>query len=253
MKKILLWAAALAAMTTTAAFAETAKEAAKPSWNVNMTAIEACSCPMFCQCYFATKPAAHATAQSADGHSHGGSEHFCRANMAWKVNKGTYGKTKLDGAKFWVASDLGDDFTDGTMKWAVVTFDPSVTKEQREGITTAFGHLFPVKWEQPMQVAADAPIEWTHTGDKAVAKIDGGKGGEIVLNAGKVNRNKSEPTVIHNLKYWGAPRHTGFVLMPSELEAWRGTNAFEFKDSNGFMITVDIASKDVAMAGGGGH
>ena len=38
---------------------------AKAEWAVNATAIEACSCPMFCQCYFNTKPAAHADAGRA--------------------------------------------------------------------------------------------------------------------------------------------------------------------------------------------
>ena len=28
-------------------------------WHFNGTAIEACSCPMFCQCYFNTEPASH--------------------------------------------------------------------------------------------------------------------------------------------------------------------------------------------------
>ena len=222
------------------------------SWSMNATIIEACSCPMFCQCYFATKPAGHAAA-SSDGHAHG-EEHFCRANNVFRVNKGFYGKTKLDGAKFWIAMDLGDDFTDGTMKWAVVTFDPSVTKDQREGIVKAVGGLYPVKWETPIQVADDLPIEWSHTGDKAVAKLDGGKAGEVVLNGGAVSRNKTAPVVINNLKYWGAPRHDGFVLMPNEIETYRlGSNAFEFKGTNGFMITVDIASKDLtagAMGGG---
>ncbi len=55
--------------------AEKAAAAASPSWSVNATAIEACSCPMFCQCYFNTKPAAH--------HDHGGeAKHYCRANLA---------------------------------------------------------------------------------------------------------------------------------------------------------------------------
>jgi hypothetical protein len=216
---------------------------ADPAWSMNATAIEACSCPMFCPCYFQTKPAAHA------GHEGHGAEHFCRANMAWKVNKGTYGTTKLDGAKFWLAMDLGDDFSDGTMKWAVAHFDPAVTKEQRDGIFAAVNGLFPVKWETPVQVGNDLPIEWSHTGDKAVAKLDGGKAGEMVLNGGAVNRNKTTPVVINNLKYWGAPRHDGFVLMPNEVEAYRlGSNAFEFKGTNGFMITVDISSKDVAAA-----
>ena len=185
-----------------------------------------------------------------DGH---GSEHFCRANNAFRVNKGMYGKTKLDGAKFWMAMDLGDDFSDGTFKWAIVTFDPSVTKEQREGITAIVtGHVYPFKWETPIQVADDLPIEWSHTGDKAVAKLDGGKAGEVVLNGGAVNRMQTTPVVINNLKYFGVPRHTGFVLMPNEIEAYRlGPNAFEFKNSNGFMITFDINSKDVAPKASG--
>jgi len=32
---------------------------AAPEWAANTTVIEACSCPMFCQCYFNTKPASH--------------------------------------------------------------------------------------------------------------------------------------------------------------------------------------------------
>ena len=49
--------------------------------------------------------------------------------------------------------------------------------------------------------------------------------------------------VIKNLKYWGVPRNDGFVLMPNEVEAWRdGEKKFEFKNTNGFMLTLDIAS-----------
>ena len=49
-----------------------------------------------------------------------------------------------------------------------------------------------------------------------------------------------------NLPYGGAPRNEGFVMMPNEVEAYRvGPNAFEFKNSNGFMVTMDITSKDV--------
>jgi hypothetical protein len=226
-------------------------QAPTPAWSMNATIIEACSCPMFCQCYFAPKPAAHAT-RASDGHDHGASEHFCRANNVFRVNQGMYGTTKLDGAKFWAAMDLGDDFSDGEMKWAVVTFDPAVTPAQREGIAAVLAHLYPVKWQSFEVAKQDLPIEWSHTGDKAVARLDGGKGGEVVLNGGNVLRNTATPVVIKNLKYWGAPRHDGFVLMPNEVEAYRlGPNAFEFKGTNGFMITFDITSKDVAAAGSG--
>ncbi len=41
-------------------------------WAINATAIEACSCPQFCMCYFGAHPAGHA--------EHGKTEHFCKYN-----------------------------------------------------------------------------------------------------------------------------------------------------------------------------
>jgi len=244
MRKLLL---ALGVLALLGVAATAMAEEKNPSWNMKATIIEACSCPMFCQCYFANEPAAHA------GHEGHGEEHFCRANNAFRVDKGKYGKTKLDGAKFWAAMDLGDNFTDGTMKWVVLHFDPEVTKEQRDGIVAILSHIYPVKWETPVAIGEDMPIEWSHEGNKAVAKLDGGKAGEVVLNGGAVSSNvNTGPTVIHNLKYWGVPRNDGFVLMTNEVEAYRlGPNAFEFKGTNGFMITFDISSKDVAASSGG--
>jgi hypothetical protein len=212
-----------------------------PAWHMNATIIEACSCPMFCQCYFNSKPAGPGCCSKPDDPLL--KTRFCRFNNAFKVNSGTHNGTKLDGAKFWVAGDLGAEFDDGEMDWAVLHFDPSVTKEQRTGITTALGKLYPVKWKS-FVIGADAPIEWTATKEHATAKLDGGKGGEVQL-ASSVNHNAAGPTVIQNLKYFGAPRNDGFVLMPNEIEAYRLTDkAFEYKGTNGFMITVDIASKD---------
>lgn len=217
-----------------------------PAWSMNATIIEACSCPMFCQCYFSSKPAGNMSHMSHGDMGKEEMEHYCRANNVFKVNKGSFGATKLDGAKFWLAMDLGDDFSDGTMKWLVVHFDPAVTKAQRDGIMAVLGHVYPVKWEQAPVMGADLPIEWTHTGDKAVARLDGGKAGEVILNGGVVNRDKQAPTVITNLHYWGAPRNDGFVLMPNEIETYRLTDkAFEFKGTNGFMITLDINANDV--------
>jgi hypothetical protein len=259
MKKRLLVTAILSAMALAApalagdmssSSSPSSAKASTPPWSMNATIIEACSCPMFCQCYFATKPAGHMT--HMEGHDM--EETYCRANNVFRVNKGYYGKTKLDGAKFWAAMDLGDDFSQGTMKWAVIHFDPAVTKEQRDGILTAVNNLYPVKWQTPVTVGEDMPIEWSHTGNKATAKLDGGKAGEVELNGDAVSHSKAGPVVIQNLKYWGAPRHDGFVLMTNDVEAYRlGPNAFEFKGTNGFMITVDISSKDVAANASGGN
>jgi hypothetical protein len=214
-------------------------------WAANMTAIEACSCPMFCQCYFNMEPASHpgCCPPGADPKS---APRYCRFNNAYRVNKGSFGSVKLDGAKFWAAGDLGGDFSKGEFGYVVVHFDPSVTPEQREGIKTAMGALYPVKWGS-FTVGADYPIEWSASRDHASAKLDGGKAAEVAL---KKNQGMSdEPIVIKNLKYWGAPRNDGFVLMANEVEAYRtGDKPYEFKGTNGFMITFDIGSKDAAPA-----
>lgn len=216
--------------------------AAEGEWSLNVTNIEACSCPMFCQCYFNDAPGAPPKGAEVKGHA----EHhkFCRFNMAQKVNHGRYGTVVLDGVKFWVSGDLGEHFE---MKWGFLTFDPAVTKEQREAISELFGKTFGAKWKKSAVVAKDAPISWEVTTAHADAKLDDGKAAEIhLVNNVDANTPKA-PTVITNLKYFNAPRNDGFLLMPSQLEAYRlSSNAFEYKGTNGFVVTYDINSGDFA-------
>lgn len=209
-------------------------------WAMNASIIEACSCPMFCQCYFNAEPARHSGNQGVHaGHESG---HYCRFNNAFKVNRGHAGATKLDGAKFWIAGDLGSDFSKGQMDWAVLTFDPSVTKAQRDGIATIMGKLYPVKWNS-FTIASDQPMSWKHSGNTAVAKLNDGKAAEVSLT--KFKGMTDEPVVIRNLPYWGTKRHDGFVMMPNTVEAYRlGDKPFEYKGTNGFMITFDMKATD---------
>jgi hypothetical protein len=104
------------------------------------------------------------------------------------------------------------------------------------------GKLFPVKWRSFK--TAEATIDkWYFDKDGAHALLDGGKTAEVKLV--RFKGLTDEPVVIRNLPYWGAKRNDGFVMMPNEVDAYRtGPNAFEFKGTNGFMITVDMNSKD---------
>lgn len=214
-----------------------ASRASSPAWAMNASVIEACSCTMFCQCYFNPRPTEHTQAAEHAGH---GTGHFCRFNNAYKVNRGHHGATKLDGATFWLAGDLGDEFSDGEMDWSVLHFAPEVSKAQRDAITDILGHLFPVRWKS-FEVGKDATIEWTASGDRAVARLDGGKAAEVALK--KFAGQGGEAVVIRNLPYWGARRNDGFVMMPNEVEAYKlGPKAYEYKGTNGFMITLDIDS-----------
>jgi hypothetical protein len=225
---------ALAATYVHEAIAHTQSTPAAPEWALNATIIEACSCTMFCPCYFSTVPS---------GHDHGTmSEHYCRFNMGYRVNEGRLGSVSLNGIKFWIAGDLGADFSKGA-EWAEITFEPSVTKEQRGAIATIVGHVYPVTWKS-FTVGADAPIDWNASNDRAEARLNGGRAAEVVLR--RLTGMTQEPVTITNLRYFGAPRNTGFVLMPNEIDAYRvGPRPFEYKGTNGFMITYDITSNDI--------
>ena len=228
-------------MATLVAIALLAVSAGHPSlsassaadWAINATAIEACSCPHFCMCYFNSHPAAH--------HEAGKTEHFCKFNNAYKVNKGHYGSTDLTGAKFWLSGDLGGDFSQGQMERALVTFDKAATPEQRQALGEILGHVFPVKWKSFQ--TAEGEIAWTFDKDQAHATLDGGKTAEIKLK--RFQGMTDEPAVLKNVKYWGTPRNDGFVMMPNELETYKGPNGYEFKGTNGFMLTFDMTSKDI--------
>jgi len=217
------------------------KSAKSPEWSMNASLIEACSCPMFCQCYFNGEPAVHPSHASGIHAGHEGG-HYCRFNIASKVNKGNYKGTNLAGVKYWISGDLGSNFGSGHTDWAVLTFDPSVTKEQREGIATIVGKVYPVKWES-FNVATDAPISWVASSNVATATLGSGQAAEITL--ARFQGMTDDPVVIKNLRYFGAPRNAGFIMMPNRVEAYRlGDKAFEFKGTNGFMITYDITSAD---------
>ena len=92
-----------------------ASQPTKPDFEMTASYIEACSCDMFCPCYFNSHSTMH------------GDKQFCRANLVLKVDKGYYQSTKLDGAKVWVSTDLGSNWSTGKDSWVVMTFDPSDT------------------------------------------------------------------------------------------------------------------------------
>ena len=240
-RKALLAASVLACLIAVALVSSRTTRAAAPAgteWAANTTVIEACSCPMFCQCYFGTSPAGH--------HDHAGAaaKHYCRANLAYRINKGHFGQTSLDGAKFWVATDLGGDFSKGQLDWGVLYFDKGLTKAQRDAVGVIMGHVFPVTWGSFTTAEGNIDV-WEYTKDAARATLDGGKSGEVKLH--RFQGMTNEPIVIKNLGYWGVPRHDGFVLMPNDVEAYRvGPKAFEFKGTNGFLITIDLTSNDFA-------
>ena len=207
-------------------------------WTVNTTIIDGCSCRMLCPCIFGSP----ATVGSAATHEHAG-HRSCYFNQAFRVNKGHYGKVRLDGLKFWFAGDKGD------AKTVELTFEPSATKEQRAAIRVFMSHFLPLKW-MSFTEGPDAKIDWKAEAVRAEAKLDGGKGAEVVLtrNPGATGEGT---TVIKNMSYFGSTRNDGFNIMPVEFIAYRRgpkPAPFEFRGTSGWTITIDMKSKDVVAA-----
>jgi hypothetical protein len=204
-------------------------------WAMNATIIDGCSCRLLCPCIFGSP----ATVGSAATHEHAG-HRSCYFNAAFRVNKGHHGKVRLDGLKFWFAGDKGDART------VELTFEPSATKEQREGIREFLSHFLPLHWESFTE-GPDATIEWKAEAVRAEAKLDGGKAAEVVLTryAGATGEGT---TVIRNMSYFAAARNDGFNILPVEHIAYRRgpkPAPFEFKGTSGWTITIDMNSKDV--------
>jgi hypothetical protein len=217
-------------------FSSAAQEkTSKPDFDMTASYIEACSCDMFCPCYFND----HSTNHMAMGEHHA-EEHFCRANLVLKVDKGTYKDVKLDGAKVWISTDLGSDWSTGKDSWLVVNFDPAVSKGQQAALADILGQLYPIPWQK--KGAGTAAFSWdvdTKTG-VAHAKMSDGKG-EVILE--RVGGNSAgHEVVIHNLKYWGAQSNDGFRMWKSKHEAFEGDgHKFSYDGTNGFLITIHFS------------
>ncbi len=69
-----------------------ASKPAEPSGKMTADYVEACSCHLFCPCYF-NKHAEHP---------------YCEFNMAVNVRKGNTANVDLAGAKYWLTGDLGE-------------------------------------------------------------------------------------------------------------------------------------------------
>ena len=230
--------ASVATILVASVLAQALAKEGSVDWAVNATIIDGCSCRMLCPCIFGSP----ATVGSAATHEHKG-RRSCNFNQAFRVNKGHHGKVGLDGLKFWFAGDKGD------AKTVELTFEPSATNKQRQGIREFLSHFLPLEWESFTE-GPDATIEWKADAVRAEAKLDGGKAAEVVLTRYSGATGKST-TVIKNMSYFANTRNDGFNIMPVEVIAYRRgpkPAPFEFRGTSGWTITIDMNSKDVTAA-----
>jgi hypothetical protein len=202
----------IAAISIAAGFSGPAK-----TWSIKADYIEACSCSLFCSCYYNTSP-------------EGGM--MCEFNNAVKIDSAHVGDVVLDGKKFWISGDLGGDFTKG-MKSAVVTFEPKTSKAEKDAIMYLIAKIYPVTWKRVNM--DEAPITWMRNGMNGFAKL--GNKGSIHLEGAKGADGKQQ--VINNLKYWGAQKNNGFELAYGTHHYKGFGHNYSLKRKNGFFVSIE--------------
>jgi hypothetical protein len=192
----------------------------EPLWQMRADYVEACSCHLFCPCYF-NKHAEHP---------------MCEFNMAVKVREGHSGATNLAGAKYWLTGDLGDEW--GTAKkgsWVVVSFDPSTSKAQRDALAPIILKTYGLEWGD-LQVQ-ESPIEIRQSGNLVEAKLADGQRAYMKLQREPGVDGKG--VVLRNVKYFDAVQNDGFQMYKSiEHRADVAGHQFSYSDRNAFLITI---------------
>ncbi len=219
----------LALAAAAVAFLAAAPADRSKTYSVTADTIESCSCPLFCSCYFGP---------SAD-------EHMCQANNVYRFRPGShYGAVDLSNQTIWISLDLGGQWHHHPgpgmqTEWAILTFDKSTPKPQRDAILKVVSGVFPVKWKH-FSTREDT-IEWNNDPMKPHAKLASGLA-EISLDKSATLRpDKATPVVIKNLQYWFSTANDGFVLGYGT-HAFGGDSAsgapkFSYEKRNGFTIT----------------
>ena len=106
------------------------EKSAKADFEMTASYIEACSCDMFCPCYFNTHSTNHM------GGEHHMDEHFCRANLVLKVDKGHYKETKLDERRCgWGAILAATGVQARTTGWWRISIRASARSKRRRCLT----------------------------------------------------------------------------------------------------------------------
>jgi hypothetical protein len=200
------------------------------TWQARLQYIEACSCDLFCPCYFND----HASHQGTGAHK-------CTFNNVVRVANGKYNNTDLTGLKAWLSGDLGADWsTKGQADWLTVHFEPKATKEQKDALVAIFTKLYPVKWNSVEMDSSD--IVWQISKDRktAYAKLANGKGEVKLTRFGGADAEK--PAQLFNVRYFAATWNSPFDLYHSEHYFKSGNKSYSLKQANGFVITVEHTS-----------
>src|SRR5437879_12999616 len=200
--------------------ASLASASGAPSWRMKADYVEACSCHLFCPCYF-NKHAEHP---------------MCEFNMAVIVREGYSGNVDLANTKYWLTGDIGDKWgTEKKATWVTVSFDSKTTQAQRDALAPIILKTYGLEWGE-LRVQ-EAPIEIRQSGDIVEAKLADGNQAYLKLQREPGIDGKGD--VLKNVKYFEAVQNDGFQMYKSvEHRADVAGHQFSYSDRNAFLITI---------------
>lgn len=183
--------------------------------------VEACSCHLFCPCYF-NKMAEHP---------------YCEFNMAVQISEGRSGDVDLAGSKYWLTGDLGEEWgMKKKGKWVVVSFDPKTSKAQRDSLVPLILKTYGLEWGELK--SQEAPVAITRAGDIVEASLAGGTMAHMKLKREPGADGKG--VVLQNVKYFDANRNSGFAMYKSlDHRANVMGHKFQYSDRNAFLISIE--------------
>src|SRR5437667_198404 len=192
----------------------------EPSWRMKADYVEACSCHLFCPCYF-NKHAEHP---------------MCEFNMAVIVREGYSGNVDLANSKAWLTDEIGDKCgTEKKATWVTVSFDSKTTQAQRDALAPIILKTYGLEWGE-LRVQ-EAPIEIRQSGDIVEAKLADGK--QAYLKLQREPGVDGKGVVLKNVKYFDAVQNDGFQMYRSiEHRADVAGHQLSYADRNAFLITI---------------
>ena len=203
---------------------------AEPKWQARLQYIEACSCDLFCPCFFND----HASHQ-------GTGEHSCTFNNVARVEYGKYGDVDLAGLKYWLSGDLGPEWaTKGQAGWLVATFEPSATQKQKDAMMAILSKVYPVQWASAQFDTSNITWKISPDGKTAEARMENGKG-EVKLTRA-TGSDPGQPPQVRNVRYFAATWNSPFNLYHSDHHYKGFGKEYSLKHANGFTITLEMTS-----------
>jgi hypothetical protein len=201
-----------------------APSAQDPQWYIKAHIDEACSCNLFCPCYFNPNP---------DGDR-------CNFNNVFSIERANFGAVKLDGLKVWVSGNLNGQLAKG-FDGVVLAFEPGVTKEQVDATAGLVAKLYGLPIAK-VNMEDRTTITITHDAAKHVASRGDDKGHVLLALPGPSAMDGTLPPVIHNLQYFGAQKNSGFRLYKSTHRYKGHGYDYSYTNRNGFTIDIEAGS-----------